>query len=300
MGDLASRYWRASSSAKTSASSWKISNSSELGTAKRIVIGKDNTLIVEGAGTNGPDHRRPGRADSPVKSKKPPAITIKRKTPGTPGETDRRCGRGEAPARTTETEMKERKDLIDDALHAVKASAVRRRDCPRRWRRRSCGRFEAVLNSAMKSGQGRRKNWVRNCCRSASKAPLLPDRRQRRRRRRSRRGPGSVEQECLLRIQRRHWRVRRHVQGRHHRSGKSRSHGITQCRQRDRPGIDDGRIDHGIERHEEGRRVAPRGRIGFVIVAMLICRVAGVDLDHRYAVSFSGRVAGTLWVDRSA
>ncbi len=92
-----------------------------LGRAKRIVVDKDNTLVVEGAGTR---KEIAARADQ-----------IRTQIEKTTSDYDREklqerlakltgggaVGRAGA---TTDTEMKERKDLIDDALHAVKAAAA--------------------------------------------------------------------------------------------------------------------------------------------------------------------------------
>src|SRR5437762_8677620 len=92
----------------------------ELGTAKRIVVDKDNTLIVEGGGKR---KEIDGRADQ-----------IRKQIETTTSDYDReklqerlaKLTGGVAVVKAganTETEMKERKDLIDDALHATKAAA---------------------------------------------------------------------------------------------------------------------------------------------------------------------------------
>src|SRR5581483_10912540 len=92
----------------------------DLGSAKRIVVDKDNTLIVEGAGTKKDIN---GRADQ-----------IRKQIESTTSDYDReklqerlaKLTGGVAVVKAganTETEMKERKDLIDDALHATKAAA---------------------------------------------------------------------------------------------------------------------------------------------------------------------------------
>jgi chaperonin GroEL len=93
----------------------------DLGTAQRIVVDKENTLIVQGGGSK---KEITGRADQ-----------IRLQIDKTTSDYDReklqerlaKLTGGVAVIKagaTTETEMKERKDLIDDALHAVKASAV--------------------------------------------------------------------------------------------------------------------------------------------------------------------------------
>jgi len=92
----------------------------QLGSAKRIVIDKDNTLIIEGAGKKKDIE---GRSDQ-----------IRQQIDKTTSDYDReklqerlaKLTGGVAVIKAgaaTETEMKERKDLIDDALHATKAAA---------------------------------------------------------------------------------------------------------------------------------------------------------------------------------
>ena len=92
----------------------------DLGTAKKIIIGKDNTLIVEGAGKKKDVEAR--------------ADQIRKQIETTTSDYDReklqerlaKLTGGVAVIKagaTTETEMKERKDLIDDALHATRAAA---------------------------------------------------------------------------------------------------------------------------------------------------------------------------------
>src|SRR5437016_955305 len=92
----------------------------DLGKAKRIVVDKDNTLIVEGGGSK---KEIQARADQ-----------IRKQIDTTTSDYDReklqerlaKLTGGVAVVKAganTETEMKERKDLIDDALHATKAAA---------------------------------------------------------------------------------------------------------------------------------------------------------------------------------
>jgi chaperonin GroEL len=92
----------------------------QLGQAKRIVIDKDNTTIIEGAGTKKDLNAR--------------VETIKAQIEKTTSDYDReklqerlaKLTGGVAVIRAgaaTETEMKERKDLIDDAVHATRAAA---------------------------------------------------------------------------------------------------------------------------------------------------------------------------------
>lgn len=91
-----------------------------LGSAKRIVIDKDNTTIIEGAGAK---KAISARID-----------TIRNQIDKTTSDYDReklserlaKLTGGVAVVRAgaaTETEMKERKDLIDDAMHATRAAS---------------------------------------------------------------------------------------------------------------------------------------------------------------------------------
>src|SRR5687768_16276042 len=92
----------------------------QLGSAKRVVIDKDRTLIIEGAGKKKEIETRVDQ--------------IRRQIEATTSDYDReklqerlaKITGGVAVIKAgaaTETEMKERKDLIDDALHATKAAA---------------------------------------------------------------------------------------------------------------------------------------------------------------------------------
>src|SRR2546429_8059412 len=92
----------------------------DLGRAKRIVVDKDNTLIVEGAGSKKEITAR--------------AEQIRQQIEKTTSDYDKeklqerlaKLTGGVAVVKAganTETEMKERKDLIDDALHATRAAA---------------------------------------------------------------------------------------------------------------------------------------------------------------------------------
>jgi chaperonin GroEL len=93
----------------------------QLGTAKRIVITKDTTLIVEGAGTKKEINARAEQIRGQIEKTTSDYDKEKlqeRLAKLTGGVAVVKAGAN------TETEMKERKDLIDDALHAVKASAI--------------------------------------------------------------------------------------------------------------------------------------------------------------------------------
>jgi chaperonin GroEL len=92
----------------------------ELGRAKRIVVDKDNTLIVEGAGKKKEIEARSEQIRSQIDKTTSDYDKEKlqeRLAKLTGGVAVVKAGAN------TETEMKERKDLIDDALHATKAAA---------------------------------------------------------------------------------------------------------------------------------------------------------------------------------
>src|SRR5690349_11813005 len=92
----------------------------QLGEAKRIVVDKDNTLIVEGAGKKKDIQARADQIRSQVEKTTSDYDREKlqeRLAKLTGGVAVVKAGAN------TETEMKERKDLIDDALHATRAAA---------------------------------------------------------------------------------------------------------------------------------------------------------------------------------
>jgi chaperonin GroEL len=93
---------------------------SMLGKARRVVVDKENTTVIEGAGTK---KDIAARAD-----------TVRKQMENTTSDYDReklqerlaKLTGGVAVVRAgaaTETEMKERKDLIDDAMHATRAAS---------------------------------------------------------------------------------------------------------------------------------------------------------------------------------
>ena len=91
-----------------------------LGSAKRIVIDKDKTLIVEGAGSKKDIEARSDQIRAQIEKTTSDYDREKlqeRLAKLTGGVAVIKAGAA------TETEMKERKDLIDDALHATRAAA---------------------------------------------------------------------------------------------------------------------------------------------------------------------------------
>ncbi len=219
----------------------------QLGQAKRIVVDKDNTLIVEGAGKK---KEIEARADQ-----------IRQQIEKTTSDYDREKLQERLAKLTggvavinagaaTETEMKERKDLIDDALHATSAAAEEG-IVP--------GGGVAFLRAieAVESGKGKAKgdeklgfDIVAEALRApAARSPTTPAKTAKWSSTRS------WKQESQLRLQRRHRRIRRHVQGRHHRPDQGRPDRAAQRRQRQRPGTDDRRADHRAEGKERAKNL---------------------------------------------
>ena len=92
----------------------------DLGSAKRVVIDKDNTLLVEGGGSKKEIQARSEQIRKQIDTTTSDYDKEKlqeRLAKLTGGVAVVKAGAN------TETEMKERKDLIDDALHATKAAA---------------------------------------------------------------------------------------------------------------------------------------------------------------------------------
>ena len=92
----------------------------DLGQAKRVVVDKDRTLIVEGAGKKKEIEARADQIRAQIEKTTSDYDREKlqeRLAKLTGGVAVIKAGAA------TETEMKERKDLIDDALHATKAAA---------------------------------------------------------------------------------------------------------------------------------------------------------------------------------
>ena len=100
----------------------------DLGKAKRVVIDKDNTTIIDGAGAK---RDRGGAAPGC-------ASRSKRRRPATIARSSRSASPSSWAAwrswsAATETEMKEKKARVEDALHATRA-AIERASCRRRAR----------------------------------------------------------------------------------------------------------------------------------------------------------------------
>jgi chaperonin GroEL (HSP60 family) len=122
-----------------------------LGRAKKVMIDKENTTIVSGAGKKSDIEAR--------------VAQIKAQIEETTSDNDReklqerlaKLAGGVAVIRVggaTETEVKERKDRVDDAMHATRAAVEEGRGCT--WRDYSCAAAEAMPLSADQAG----RNWL--------------------------------------------------------------------------------------------------------------------------------------------
>ena len=128
----------------------------DLGRAKRVVIDKDNTTLVEGAG-----QRTTSRARQAIRTGRGNDLRLRpREAARTPGEAGRGRG-GDQSGAATETEMK-KKGRVEDALNATRGRR-RGRDSGR-WRRlralhrrRRGAHLEAMKRSAprLSAGAGR-------------------------------------------------------------------------------------------------------------------------------------------------
>ena len=166
----------------------------DLGRAKRVTVDKDNTTIVDGAGSQKAIEGRIKQLRAQIEE--------------TTSDYDReklqerlaKLAGGVAVIKVgaaTETEMKEKKARVEDALHATRA-AVEEGIVP--------GGGVALLRAAkaLNGLQGGRRRADRRRHRAARlRRAAAPDRRQLRHRRRHRGREGPGEQQPELRLQRR-------------------------------------------------------------------------------------------------
>ena len=221
-----------------------------LGKAKKVLIEKENTTIVEGAGK---------KADIQGRCKQ-----IRAQIEETTSDYDReklqerlaKLAGGVAVIRVggaTEVEVKERKDRVDDALHATRA-AVEEGIVP--------GGGVALARAVADPGQAegrQRRPALRHRDRAQGGAdPAAPDRRERRRGRCGDLRQGAGQGRVQLRLRRADRRVQGPGEGRHHRPDQGRAHRAAGRRLGRRPAGDhrgDGRREAG----EEGPAGAPPG-----------------------------------------
>ena len=179
----------------------------DLGEAKKIVVEKENTTIIDGARQGVPTSRR-ASSRSVSRSRKPPPTTTRRSC---------RSALPSSPAAwplikvgaATEIEMKEKKARVEDALHATRA-AVEEGVVP--------GGGVALIRAqkALDKLEGANEDQTVGIAHPASldRGAAASDRRERRRR--CRRDPEQGQgRQGQLRLQRRHRRVRRPDRGRH-------------------------------------------------------------------------------------
>ena len=233
-----------------------------LGRAKKVMIDKENTTIVNGAGK---------KADIEAR-----VAQIKAQIEETTSDYDReklqerlaKLAGGVAVIRVggaTEVEVKERKDRVDDAMHATRA-AVEEGIVP--------GGGVALLRASeqlkrIKTANDDQKTGV-EIVRKALSCAGPPDRDQRRRRRLRHRRQDPRERPVCLRLRLADRRIRRPGQEGHHRPDQGRSCGDPErsfgCGALDHHRSHGGRTaeeERRRRRHAPGRR--RHGRHGFLI-----------------------------------
>ncbi len=187
-----------------------------LGKAKKVIVEKENTTIVDGSGK---------KADLQAR-----IAQIRAQIEETTSDYDReklqerlaKLAGGVAIIKVggaTEVEVKEKKDRVDDAMHATKAAVEEGI---------VAGGGSALLYAIraldkIRAGNDDQKVGV-EIVRRALQAPVRPDRRERRLRRRGGRGQDARPEGRELRFRRPEGRLHRHDQVRHHRSGQGRAH----------------------------------------------------------------------------
>ena len=214
-----------------------------LGKAKRVRIEKENTTIIDGAGK---------KADIEAR-----IAQIKAQVEETTSDYDKeklqerlaKLAGGVAVIRvggSTEVEVKEKKDRVDDAMHATKA-AVEEGIVP--------GGGVALLRAKAAIGKlerrERRRPGRHQHRAEGARGAGPPDRRERRRRRLGRRRQDPRKQVADLRLRRPDRAICRHARCRHRRSGESRAGRAA--------GRGVGRRPHDHDRGD-GRRAAEDGR----------------------------------------
>lgn len=90
-----------------------------LGNAKRVVINKENTTIIDGAGVQADIEARVLQIRKQIEET---TSDYDREAARAPGQAGRRCCRDRAAGAATEVEMKEKKACVEDALHATRAA----------------------------------------------------------------------------------------------------------------------------------------------------------------------------------
>ena len=221
----------------------------DLGRAKRVTVDKENTTIIDGAGAA-------KQIEGRIKQ-------IRAQIEETTSDYDReklqerlaKLAGGVAVIKVgaaTETEMKEKKARVEDALHATRA-AVEEGIVP--------GGGVALLRASARAE--RREGGRRRADRREHRAPRLrrahsSDRRERRLGRRDRDGEDPREQRLQLRLQRGHRPVRRPGEGRRHRSREGHPLGFAE-RRFDQRFDADHRSDDLRDPREEGPAPMPGG-----------------------------------------
>jgi chaperonin GroEL len=188
-----------------------------LGTAKRVHIDKDNTTVIDGAGKKKDIEARVAQIKAQVEEATSEYDSEKLQ------ERLAKLAGGVAIIKVggaTETEVKEKKDRVDDAMHATKAAGRGRRRRRRRGSLALCHACAREQAGCQPRPAGRHRD---RAPRPAGAGP--PDRRECRLRRRGGRRPHARPEGRQFRLRRPEGRVRQHDQGRRDRSDQGRPHG---------------------------------------------------------------------------
>ena len=219
----------------------------DLGSAKRVVIDKDNTTIIEGSGKKAAIE---GRCNE-----------IRKQIEDTTSDYDReklqerlaKLAGGVAVLKVgaaTETEMKEKKARVEDALHATRAAVEEGIVCGGGV---ALLRAQKSLDGLEERPRGRGPEGGRSDRAPGAGGAAALDRRERGHRRLDRRRQGQGRHR-ELRLQRPERGIRGPGQGRRDRPDQGRAHGAAERRQRGvAPALDRG-PGGGEAREEEGRR----------------------------------------------
>ena len=210
-----------------------------LGKAKKVRIDKENTTIIDGAGKKKDIQGRVAQIRAQIEE--------------TTSDYDReklqerlaKLAGGVAIIRVggaTEIEVKERKDRVDDAMHATRAAVEEGVVAGGGVALLYGTRVLAKLQLGEQRPEGRHRHRP-----PGAHLPRSPDRRECRRGRlgRHRQAPGEGRRQ--LRLRRAEGQLRRHGEGRHHRPDQGRAPGLAGCG-----------VGGGAPRHHrgDGRRAA--------------------------------------------
>ena len=232
-----------------------------LGRAKRVLIDKETTTIIDGAGKKAEIQGRIGQIKTQIEETTSDYDKEKLQ------ERLAKLAGGVAVIRVggaTETEVKEKKDRVDDALNATRAAVEEGIVAGGGV---ALLRAKAALDGADRRQRGRHGGYFDRD--AGARSPHPADRREFRRRRLHRRRQVDRRQGCQSGLRRTERTLRRHDQGRHRRSRQSRSRGppgrgFHRCAPDHRRSNDRGYPAEGCARYGRRRRYGRNGRHGLL------------------------------------